>query len=303
MSCILKFKHSSFINIATFFVLLFQYTTIASQNADDYVYVSKDGTNRDNCGSTISPCGTFYYASTLLDHLNNITTIYIIDGQNETEIQLYIDNITHIENNTIINYTTYYHPCLPKKDLFISYKGDQHHVADLPPYEYTIIFDELHITTMEQWYPQICDNEFLMNAITKNNYIVTVDPFGTSQLANISELIDIKSNNYYTFFDTFNSDISKTLRANFHNLIISDYYFKNLTLIEHASDDSYIEIILGWLYFNCYNCKFINIIFGCSSLIRAEVINLVNVTISNISILCNSSENINIDTFMFELVY
>eukprot|EP01084_Bolivina_argentea_P044927 82685_1 len=93
MSCILKFKHSSFINIATFFVLLFQYTTIASQNADDYVYVSKDGTNRDNCGSTISPCGTFYYASTLLDHLNNITTIYIIDGQNETEIQLYINNI------------------------------------------------------------------------------------------------------------------------------------------------------------------------------------------------------------------
>eukprot|EP01084_Bolivina_argentea_P263674 446364_1 len=245
----LQHKISTFISIYIFAAIFIQHL-----KSDEYIYVSKNGTNVHQCGSTMNnTCGTMYYASTLLDLLNDVTTIYIIDGQNETEIQLYINNITDINNNN----TNYYHPCLPKKGILTKMEFSA-------IYKYTIIFDESYITKMEHWYPSICDNQNLTNAIIKSGY--------------------------HTFFDVFSTDThsltySWSRTANFINLIVSNYHFQNLSFIEYGKYYSLIPFDL-----NCYNCQFVNISFSCSNLIRARQITFINATISNVFVL-QSSEN------------
>eukprot|EP01084_Bolivina_argentea_P171801 297637_1 len=115
--------------ISTYFAIvamLFTHIGVAYVDNDDaIIYVSKHGDDFPDCGFNITmPCGTMYYGSTLLSLRDNITTLYVIDGQNEVFIQLYIDNITTTNNNTNTtnNHTIdYYHPCLPKKNLYTKF--------------------------------------------------------------------------------------------------------------------------------------------------------------------------------------
>ena len=87
------------------------------------LYVSKSGSDHINCGLDRDyPCGTIYYASTLID--NDYTEIFVIDGQNETEI-------------------TSQYQCLPKIET---------------EYIYFVYFDTEYITSMSDWYPEKCNN-------------------------------------------------------------------------------------------------------------------------------------------------
>eukprot|EP01084_Bolivina_argentea_P133100 234887_1 len=70
----------------------------------------------------------------------------------------------------------------------------------------------------------------------------------------------------------------------FENLIVADYHFEYLSLIESKSTNAVREI----LYVECYHCKFINLTFTCSSLINGTKITLLNSTISNIVMSCPS---------------
>eukprot|EP01084_Bolivina_argentea_P102331 183337_1 len=189
-------------NLCLSYIIALLLKCYLSQPNNTYVYVSKNGINNENCGAYIEPCGTFYYASTLLDLFTNKSTIYVIDGQNETEIQIYIDDVIINSNisNTTNNHTYYYHPCLPKKHVFPNYKDP------VPYFAYTIIFDQFHIKSMQDWYPQICDDENIINSIIENNYITIANEFGSC--TNCTDLFSKISYNYISFFELYNHRIA-----------------------------------------------------------------------------------------------
>eukprot|EP01084_Bolivina_argentea_P085015 153684_1 len=171
--------------------------SLSEVNDDNIVYVSTHGVDVEDCGSFTKPCGTLYFGSTLLDIWSNISTIYVVDGQNESIIQSYIDNIKN-NNNTNDNSTNkYYSPCLPKQKLFNSLskcKYQNNGKYQCESLIITIIFDDIYIQSFRDWYPHICDDEFLVDSIIENNYI-TLN--GTHLISNTIE------NNYLSFFDLF----------------------------------------------------------------------------------------------------
>eukprot|EP01084_Bolivina_argentea_P168052 291525_1 len=115
-------------------------------HSNSIVYVGRNGLDEVSCGvSNTLPCGTLQYASTLWNINRN--EIYVIDGQNETQIA---DNM-----NKANNYT--YHPCLMRPMSITE--------SNITIY---ISFDANLITNMKDWYPQICINHD-MN--TSTNYI------------------------------------------------------------------------------------------------------------------------------------
>ena len=98
-----------------------------------HIYVSKNGNNNDFCGdSKYNPCGTMYYASTKIK--NDYIEIYVIDGQNESEIQNESD-------------------CLPQIDM---------------EYIYYVYFDDTNIETMNDWYPIKCNNNQTRSYLFEN---------------------------------------------------------------------------------------------------------------------------------------
>eukprot|EP01084_Bolivina_argentea_P126601 224138_1 len=95
------------------------------------LYISKTGIDSTNCGLSIgNPCGTIYYASTLI--VNDYMELYVTDGQNETQITIYKNT-----QSETVNY------CLP--------------VAEIE-YIFYVYFDAVNIQTMTDWYPKICVN-------------------------------------------------------------------------------------------------------------------------------------------------
>eukprot|EP01084_Bolivina_argentea_P318225 551835_1 len=135
-------------------IALFVYVSKAYEVKNNTIYVSRNGMNTETCGTFLNPCATLFFASNnsfLLPEANldgeiDVETIfYVIDGQNETEIQLYIDRI----NMT----TEHYHPCLPQTN-FRNCK---------------IIFDETFIKSITDWYPVLCSNQYIYFALFEQN--------------------------------------------------------------------------------------------------------------------------------------
>eukprot|EP01084_Bolivina_argentea_P318800 552959_1 len=248
---------------------------VLSQNTTNgsVIYVSKYGTDSENCGLINNPCGTLYTAFSNLDVLQNILTIYMIDGQNLLEIESHMDAQKSLN---VTNDTDFYSPCLPKINTFQPCSYDLSGETcdyDLFNIEYTVIFDYINIQSMRDWYPSKCDEILMQN----NN------------------------NTYTTFFDQFSSPSHTTKTANFINLIVDDYHFTSLTLFGDSGKKSESDETNNpdtWstthqIDFNCYNCKFINLLFSCSitshaHLIMANNINIINSTISNVSITCKT---------------
>eukprot|EP01084_Bolivina_argentea_P267607 454312_1 len=176
---------------------------IKGVNTNEFtVFVSRNGTDSDECGNCTNPCGTLFGATTYNKTLESLI-INVMDGQNEAEILLW---------NTINNLT--YDPCLPSP--FNSIKS------------VTITFNSTTITQLNQWFPQpICDfgnknktylNAYMFNGRHKliiNNLIVdnyqleyrygllkSTDWFNTSIQCNNCIFINITSSNTYPLIHT-----------------------------------------------------------------------------------------------------
>eukprot|EP01084_Bolivina_argentea_P073776 133861_1 len=90
-------------------------------------FVGKEGWSSNDCTNWMTPCGSLYGVSTAIYYQTpsiEEATIHIIDGQNENEIQYFI------------NYPTGYHPCFA--DLYI---------------KINIIFNSSAITDLKDWFP------------------------------------------------------------------------------------------------------------------------------------------------------
>eukprot|EP01084_Bolivina_argentea_P287748 493754_1 len=88
------------------------FVSLAVIHAKKYT-VSKSGIDSPDCGNETNPCGTLYKVSTLIskgywkDHLD--VEIYVLDGQNTTEIINYV----------ALNNTYNYDPCILKPLTYI----------------------------------------------------------------------------------------------------------------------------------------------------------------------------------------
>eukprot|EP01084_Bolivina_argentea_P250315 419329_1 len=225
------------------------------------MYISKSGIDVENCGLFHFPCGTMNYAS-ILALANTISTIYVIDGQNKTEIQSYIDSIVNINNNTNNSYiNSYYHPCLPESIWSSQYK-------------FTIIFDDILIKSMTDWYPPICDDESIINSILNNH----------------TSFFEVQDPNHH-------APTAQTATTSFINLIINNYHFSYFTLLNSVTElNSATDLYAHHLAVECQNCQFTNISFTCEEnpnispyLIVAYALYFSNVTISDVVISCESS--------------
>eukprot|EP01083_Nonionella_stella_P119246 356367_1 len=123
----------------------FVYATIISVASS--IIVSEHGSDHSLCGSKTHPCGSLYYASTIINSNSPQSNINLtIHGQNTTLLRNYIHDIT---------FTSAYHPCLPQ------------------PFDHLdllIRFDLLSIRNMTDWYPPIC-LEYDANNTTPNKYM------------------------------------------------------------------------------------------------------------------------------------
>ena len=180
-------------------------------------YLSKNGIDHPLCGSINNPCGSLFQASS---NLNNVTneiiqqippTIYVIDGQNQSEIQRHL----------IMDDTNGYDPCLPLP--FINSR------------DITIEFDSTQITNMNQWLPiNICNgsyylyhNDFLFDggkSLIINNLIIT----------NYSNYPFIRSIDYFDASITCNYCIFKNIYTQSSDSLIdsrSSIYLSNTEFI------------------------------------------------------------------------
>eukprot|EP01083_Nonionella_stella_P074841 203121_1 len=147
--------------------------SIAIGNAVDHVdithiFVSRSGKDHPSCGTQADSCGTLFMASkiiresfdwTAFDWTTRGRGIYVIDGQNETQIDGY-----HTFSNT-----NTYDPCVP--------------IPFQTSYDVSITFDDNMITNLLDWYPlHICQNHSLSyhneymfeggRSLTINNLII-----------------------------------------------------------------------------------------------------------------------------------
>eukprot|EP01084_Bolivina_argentea_P142122 249690_1 len=108
-----------------------------------FIYVTKNGTDGIGCGSSLDlACGTLFYASTIISDEIDDWYIEVFNGQNKNEIHKYITN----------QYSSNEHnPCIP-----ISFKSGISKII--------ITFNQQYIVTMNDWYYQtLCSNGTFIN--------------------------------------------------------------------------------------------------------------------------------------------
>ena len=140
---------------------------------------------------------TLYYASTQTPLQNAYSdrtelNIYVIDGQNETEIM----------NHIIMNDTDNYNPCLP-----ILFTAEQ---------DITITFDADNINDFSDWYPkELCENQTYIN-----EYMF--DGFGTIEFTNLIISDQYIHNDSYSLIRTTEDNFNGTIKC-------IDCTFRNIT--------------------------------------------------------------------------
>eukprot|EP01084_Bolivina_argentea_P317920 551246_1 len=233
------------------------------------IFISTNGNDTDTCGTFLNPCGTFYFASINSTYSRGDDRygkdFYVIDGQNSVQIQKYINNMK-TTNNTI-----YFHPCLPSQTICVGAWE-----------KCKIMFNASLIHSMNDWYPEVCDDEYLYSKLFASA------PF-------------IKSGHGNYFDGNYNYNVGDTI---FVNLIIDKYSNKKIKSSNLSLAHS------PWAMFGslveCYNCSFINISFYClqstnsytghdytlvaysNFLINIQQLILVDVIISDVYITCDS---------------
>eukprot|EP01083_Nonionella_stella_P000001 1_1 len=111
----------------------FIYLTIIRVAAS--IIVSEHGSDQILCGNRTHPCGTLYYASTLINNNSTHDAAITIHGQNTAHIRNYIQNDT---------FTSPHHPCLPQP------------FDHLDVNEIAIHFNDAYVRNMTDWYPPMC---------------------------------------------------------------------------------------------------------------------------------------------------
>eukprot|EP01084_Bolivina_argentea_P183754 317041_1 len=212
------------------------------------IFVSKHGSDHDLCGtSKTQPCGTLYYASTYINnHYPSDYEIYVIDGQNQTQISYYINNI-NINNS--------YHPCLP--DSFSQQKA-------------ILTFDE-KIQNMSDWYPQICTDYDMNNThsdLITNEYMF-FKYYGLFVINNLH--ID-------NAYNHINLGIISIFAWNEESFVCNNCKFKN---INNSNEDILMIKSTGngnIIRFN--NCTFDNI-YSINDMACCSNLKMNNVTVHN----------------------
>eukprot|EP01084_Bolivina_argentea_P016326 30563_1 len=244
-------------------------------------YISKNGTDYDECGPTISSsCATLYYVSNQIKKENDNYTIEVYDGQNKDVIEEYL---TQGPSKTDYNY-----PCLPID--FYSYD----------PITITITFNPQFIKKMSDWYPNaICNGnptatsystkymfycedsiKVIINNLIVDDYDTITNPFGIISIfddyfsCNKCMFKNINNKLNYTMFSLGTSRVilSECTFTNIYsysnlmriyiggdNMTITDSQFTNITM---SQSFLYLYSSVFWLshvYFAIEDCKFINI--------------------------------------------
>eukprot|EP01084_Bolivina_argentea_P317918 551243_1 len=235
------------------------------------IFISTNGNDTDTCGTFLNPCGTFYFASINSTYSRGDDRygkdFYVIDGQNSVQIQKYINNMK-TTNNTI-----YFHPCLPSQTICVGAWE-----------KCKIMFNASLIHSMNDWYPDVCDDEYLYSKLFDS-----VPP-------------NLQYANYWDGY--YNYNFGGTI---FVNLIIDNY---NNNKIKSANFSlAYSPWDMFGSLVKCYNCSFRNISFYCPQsanlyvikhvidrklvaysnfLINIQQLILVDVIISDVYITCDS---------------
>eukprot|EP01084_Bolivina_argentea_P099773 179304_1 len=181
--------------MATLVVLLAQ---IAIAFVGAQYYISLNGTDVADCGEYNNPCGTLYYISYLMLHDSypyHDPFIYIIDGQNQAQIEYY----------KLLNNTNGWNPCLPMTVSTIK-----------------ITFGVNNENIWRDWYPlNICD--YPNNAMYyRNKYLFD----GVSVTLNHLSIHDYQIN-YDTNYPITRSKM--TSRGYSSSIIINHGSFINIT--------------------------------------------------------------------------
>eukprot|EP01084_Bolivina_argentea_P271002 460959_1 len=192
-------------------------------------FISKDGIDTNTCGDVSNPCGTMYYTSYLMKQNKGIDPIeiYLIDGQNETEIMQYLIN----------NNTNNYDPCLPMPFNYNEFTSRA----------VNITFNAGRINEMNQWLPRnICSHT--IEKVYNNKYLFD----GAVQLT-INNLIinnySITDENNYPFMHVITEIAGASMQCN-------NCVFKNI----HATVS---PLIIASSNMQFYNTQFVNIdIYG-----------------------------------------
>eukprot|EP01083_Nonionella_stella_P105403 303163_1 len=167
------------------FVLVIQLSSILYADStvfSEYI-VSTNGLDSTGCGNWTNPCGTLYFASTLVEQSEiEQATLYVLDGQSETDIVQYHMNP--------------YHPCFP---------------PPLGSENITITFNPDTIKELNDWFPLNVCHDQIENEEYSNEYI-----FDSSQSISINHLI---ISNYTSYLFIRGDSISCT-NCSFTNIVI-----------------------------------------------------------------------------------
>eukprot|EP01084_Bolivina_argentea_P295704 509179_1 len=193
-------------------------------DSSDY-FISKNGTDSPGCGIGLNnTCGTLYYASFIFQNQTaEAVNVYIVDGQNETQINEYINN-----QDLKIN------PCLP---LPVIIRGTMLPVS--------FIFDDRYIKRMTDWYPFSC------HSINANfTYMFNI----------VYEIVDFSSVWIQLFVNNLIIEDYMFHPLYYGGLLYSNVYaqFNNLTL-HNISSLSYETAIYSSKILEFVNSSFLNI--------------------------------------------
>eukprot|EP01084_Bolivina_argentea_P143935 252646_1 len=236
-------------------------------NPIDTVYVSKNGIDHDGCGRWGDECGTLYQASLRVDMIRTAGEIYVLDGQNETEIIGWSNLNRH-------NWTN---PCVPYLD------GSK----------ITITFDPYTNLVLSDWYPKaVCPKNtsqtnrvlfysylghITINNLAVTNYHVKDYNFDSFVVASI-----VKCNNC-KFVDVIINSTSSYALIDTSGLVVQNAEFMNIRSTGNLIYNTWVVVII--------NSKFTNILTN-DSLILLEFEYLFETGVNSMQIVNCSFNNI-----------
>eukprot|EP01084_Bolivina_argentea_P309866 536024_1 len=203
-------------------------------------FISEHGTDASLCGNQLNPCATLYFASILINEgVNNHNEIYIVDGQNITQILFYQQ----------LNNTHNWDPCIPTR-----FYGNK---------SLAITFNIEYINHLRDWYPlEICSqplvhtnykNQYLFdggNTIIINNLIIddySIDGKRSYPFIQSAEYINASVTcNNCSFINISSSNTNPLLVTNASIYIINNLFLNVVTVGEIISDRPMRDI--GWVY-------------------------------------------------------
>eukprot|EP01084_Bolivina_argentea_P152182 265507_1 len=194
-------------------LIYFILVSLAATHAKKYT-VSKNGIDSSDCGNETNPCGTLYKVSTFKGEYSDDLEIYVLDGQNTTEIINYV----------ALNNTYNYDPCILKRLTIWR--------------DVTISFNPQYIHDIYDWYPKHLCYSNGRQYVNEYLFDVTDDLKLENLIITDYEITDVNGN-----YPLIHSDY-RNYRYSIDVVSLNNCSFKNITssINDALIDVNYLEM-------------------------------------------------------------